>query len=75
MNAFLEVFVALGILIIVLLIASAITSAIFVVLSEFVRYVRARISDNGGLGHRFGADPNPSIASNESGTLRNEARG
>jgi hypothetical protein len=75
MNAFLEVFVALGTLIIVLLIASAITSAIFVVLSEFVRYVRARISDYGGLGHRFRADPNPSIASNESGALRNEARG
>lgn len=73
MNTFLEVFVAMGILIMLLLIASAITNAIFVVLSDFTRFVRARISGKVGFPRRLKADSSPTRP-NERGALRNAAR-
>jgi hypothetical protein len=74
MNTFLEVFVVLGTLIILLLVASAIASATFVVLSDFVRNVWERISHNSGLRDRFRENPNPLSAPNERGVLRNAHR-
>lgn len=74
MNTFLEVFVILGGLIILLLVASAIASAIFVVLSDFVRNVWERISHNSGLRDRFRENANPPSAPKERGVLRNAQR-
>lgn len=73
MNSFLEVFVAIGIFILLLLIASAITSAIFVVLSDFARFVRARISEKVGIPRRVKTDPSPTRP-NDRGALRDAAR-
>jgi hypothetical protein len=74
MNTFLEVFVALGTVILVLLVAAAITNAIFVVLSEFVREIWARISKDGRLRPHLRADPNLA-GPNHHAARRNEARG
>lgn len=53
MNFLLEVCVALGSLIVLLLIAAAITKTIFVVLSGFVRFVRRRIRGKAGVPRCF----------------------
>ena len=74
MNTFLEVFVALGAVILVLLIAAAITNAIFVVLSEFVRDIWARINKDGRLRPNLKADPNPA-GPHHHASPRSEARG
>ena len=73
MNTFLEVFVATGIFIMLLLIAAAISNAIFVVLSDFARFARALISEKVGIPRRLKANPSPTRP-NDRGTLRNAAR-
>jgi hypothetical protein len=75
MKTLLEVVVPLSILIILLVTASAISNAIFVVLWGFVRFVRARISKKVGVRDRFRAAPSPTRAPKDRGALRSAARG
>jgi MtfA peptidase len=71
MNGFLEIFIALGTVAIILLVVAAINHAVSAVLSDVVRYLWERISR---FGKNFKADPNSNGGRNGLGLLRNEAR-
>jgi hypothetical protein len=75
MNTFLQVFVPVSVLVIILFVAAAIANAVFVVLSEFVRFIRVRISEKVDVLRGFRADPSPTRAAHNRDALRNGARG